>query len=105
GRAAHEDRIALLELRRQLVEADDLGRADEGEVLRPEVDDLPLAREALLGDLLEGRDAVFLVLVEAGLYAGDAERFELVANGFHEVPVCCCCAEWRDRNKVYAIDS
>src|SRR5205809_4870410 len=58
GRAAEQDRVALLELLRELVEADDLGRADEGEVLRPEVDDLPLAGKALFGEGLERRDAV-----------------------------------------------
>src|SRR5205814_9856206 len=66
GRAAQQHRVALGELTRELVEADDLGRADEGEVLRPEVDDLPLAGEALLGDGLERGDAVLFVVVEAG---------------------------------------
>ena len=33
---------------------------------------------------LERRHAVLLVLVEAGLHAGDAEGFELVAYGFHD---------------------
>src|SRR5690606_35671724 len=82
-RAGEHDRIALLEVADELVVADDLGRADEGEVLRVEIDDLPLARERLLGDLLEGADAFLLGLVELGLDAHDTERFEFFAYGFH----------------------
>src|SRR6185369_6410712 len=83
GGTAQQHGIALGELLRQLVEAHDLGRADEGEILRIEVNDLPLAREALLRDRLEGRDAVFFVVVEPGLHANDRERFQLVANRLH----------------------
>ena len=71
---------------RKLGEADDLGRADEREVLRVEVDDLPLPRERLLVDRLEGGDSVLLVLVESGLYADDVELGDFLTYGFHALP-------------------
>src|SRR5581483_8732218 len=54
-----------------------LGRADEGEVLGPEEEDLPLARVVLVGDLLE-----LLALLEAdgGL---EVERGKLVSDAQH----------------------
>lgn len=87
GRAAQEHCIALFELAGELVEADDFGRAHEREVLGPEVNDLPLAGAAFLGDRLEGRNAVFLVVVEAGLDADNGERLDSLAYGFHGVPL------------------
>ena len=45
GRAAQDDRVTILEILRELGEADDLGRTDEREVLGIEIDDLPFARE------------------------------------------------------------
>jgi len=73
-----EHRVALIERLVELAEGGDLGRADEGEVLRPEEHDLPLAGLALVGNLLE-----------ASLGIGAHHRFEvegrkLVANGQHE---------------------
>ena len=43
GADAVELRVAVAELLVELAEGRDLGRADEGEVLRPEEEDLPLA--------------------------------------------------------------
>ena len=43
GRRADQDRVAIGEIALEIAIADDLGRADEGEVLRPEEQDLPLA--------------------------------------------------------------
>ena len=43
GRGADQDGVAVREILRELAIAGDLGRADEGEVLRPEEQDLPLA--------------------------------------------------------------
>ena len=53
GRAAEDDRVAIGELLAELGEFGDLGRADEGEVLRIEEDDLPLAGKALFRQRLE----------------------------------------------------
>ena len=85
GRAGQQDRIAVLKIPRQFDEAGYFGRTHEREVLRLGVDDLPLARKRLLGDRLKRRLAFFLVLVEAGLHAGHAERIDFVAYGFHTV--------------------
>src|SRR6185312_2374235 len=57
-------RIARLELAIELAEGGDFRRAHEGEVLRPEEHDLPLAGEAVVGEGLEGvvqiaRDGAF----------------------------------------------
>src|SRR5689334_25274105 len=73
-----DHRITILELAIQLAEGRDLGRTNEGEVLRPEEDDLPLARVGRVADLLEG-----------GLGIGAHHRLEvegrkLVADGQHE---------------------
>ena len=43
GRDAIDHGVAVVEIALELAEAGDLGRADEGEVLRPEEHDLPLA--------------------------------------------------------------
>ena len=77
GARAQHLRVAILELAVLLAELRDLGRADEREVLRPEEDDLPLARVVVVGDVLE-----LLALLEAhgGL---ELERGELVSNGQH----------------------
>ncbi|KAJ3472233.1 hypothetical protein NLI96_g13388 [Meripilus lineatus] len=86
--AAEQDGVALFELLRQLCELDDFRRAHEREILRIEVDDLPLARERRFGDGLERRLAVFLVIVEARLRGYDGESFEFIAHGFHaDTPV------------------
>src|SRR6185312_15394115 len=66
--------VAGLELFVQPAESGDLGRTDEGEVLRPEEDDLPLAGKAVLGDGLEGA-------VEAARdHAGEGEIGEMLTN-------------------------
>ncbi len=85
GRAAEQHRIAIFEIIRQLRETDDFSRANESEVLRVKVNDLPLARERALVDVFECADAVFFVMVKAGLDAGDAEGFESLTYGFHEL--------------------
>src|SRR6266851_4613660 len=78
GRGAVEHRVAIVELAVELAEGGDLGRTDEGEILRPEEHDLPLAGIALVGNVLEGGPGV-----------GAHHRFEiegrkLVADGQHE---------------------
>src|SRR5690348_2406942 len=83
GRAAENDRVAILEVLRELGEADDLRRTHEGEVLGVEVDDLPLAGKRFFVDRLKGRLAVFFMPVEAGLDPDDMERFQFLAYGFH----------------------
>src|SRR5690606_2982844 len=82
-RAAHHHGVTFGEVGRQVVEAHDLRRTYEGEVLRVEVDDLPLVREGAFGDVFECGYAVLLVFAEARLHAGDLERFQFVAYGFH----------------------
>ncbi|MNI66369.1 hypothetical protein D3C73_1219290 [compost metagenome] len=83
GGAAQQDGVAVFEILGQLVEADDFGRAHKREVFRVEVDHLPLAGERAFGDVFKRRHAIFFVLVEAGLDAGDLEGLEFVANSFH----------------------
>src|SRR5882757_6417284 len=78
GRGAVEHRVAIVEFAIELAEGGDLGRTDEGEILRPEEHDLPFAGVALVGNILEG-----------SLRIGAHHRFEvegrkLVANGQHE---------------------
>ena len=85
GRTAEHDGVAIFEILRELREADDFGRTDKREILRVEIDDLPLPRERLLIDRLECGDPVFLVLIEPGLHADDVERSEFLAYGFHAV--------------------
>src|SRR4051812_19348569 len=84
GGDAVDHRVTVGELARQLGEGRDLGRADEGEVLRPEEDDLPLAGIGLGGDLGEGLAGAAEAL-RAGLHGGELESRELVANGQHAV--------------------
>jgi hypothetical protein len=61
-----------------LPKAGDLGRADEGEVLRPEEHDLPLAGVGLVVDLREGRPGI------GAHHRLEVEGRKLVANGQHE---------------------
>jgi hypothetical protein len=83
GRTAQHHGVAVVEITRQRGELGDLGRADEGEVLRIEEDDLPLAVEAVLGDRLERRDAVLFVAVEARLHADDLEVRQFLTDAQH----------------------
>ena len=48
------DSVEFLELSKSVVESKDLSGADEGEILRPEEDDLPLAGIRLARDVHEG---------------------------------------------------
>jgi len=73
GRTAQDDGVTFLEILREVGETDDLGRTDEREILRVEVDDLPLARERLLGERLECGIPVLFMMVEAGLHTDDVE--------------------------------
>ena len=68
--------IAVAEIGQQLAIADDLGRADEGEVLGPEEDDLPLAVGLAEVERLAGRQ-------RAALLDGNGEGGEFVADGEH----------------------
>jgi hypothetical protein len=54
GRQAEKLRVAVGELAVQLVEADDLGRADEGEILGPGEEDQPFPGIAGIGRRREG---------------------------------------------------
>ncbi|ABY39672.1 Hypothetical protein, conserved [Brucella suis ATCC 23445] len=83
GRTAKHNCIAIFKFRSQTRKFSDFRRADEGEVLRVEENDFPLAGEALFRHFLECRNAVFLMMVETGLYAGDLERGKLVADAEH----------------------
>src|SRR3546814_3364787 len=76
-RHAIDDGIAVVEVTVQLAEGSDLGRADEGEILRPEEDDLPLALVAVAGDVGEGGLRV------GGNHGLEIEGWELVADGQH----------------------
>jgi hypothetical protein len=95
GRAAQDHRVALLELTAQAGELGDLGRADEGEVLRVEEDDLPLAGEALVVERLEGALAILFMAVELGLHARDLELRQLLANTQHQSLRTVCVVESR----------
>src|SRR3546814_7085558 len=55
GRSADQHRVAVREILVQLAITDDLGRADEGEVLRPLAKDLPLPVRLAEIDRLFGR--------------------------------------------------
>src|SRR3546814_7513853 len=78
GRRADKHRIAIREVFLQFAIADDFGRTDEREVLRPEEHDLPLAAgiaEVQRFACREGADAL--------LYGnGDCRKF--VANCQHD---------------------
>ena len=60
GGAAEDLAIAILEFFVRFTEGSDLGRADEGEILRPEKVQLPLASVVLVGDRLECFVKVFI---------------------------------------------
>src|SRR5512134_1345946 len=77
GRGAVDHRVAVVELAVQLAERRDLGRAHEGEVLRPEEDQLPLAGVGPVGDAGEG-----LVLLQRH-HGLEVELGNAVANGQH----------------------
>ncbi|MCY1465331.1 hypothetical protein D9M71_834620 [compost metagenome] len=83
GRTAEDHGVAVFEVLAQLGEGLDLGRADEGEVLRVEEDDLPLAVKAVLRQRFERRDAVFFVVVEARLHASDLEFRQFLTDAQH----------------------
>src|SRR6185312_2799461 len=77
--SAIDHRVAVLELAVQRAEAGDLGRADEGEILRPEEHDLPFARVRGVVEIAEGG---------FGVGRNDALQFEFgefVTNGQHRV--------------------
>ena len=77
GAAAEDDRVTIGEFAVQLAEGGNLGRADEGEILRPEEIDLPLVRIGVLVDL--GK-RVLQVGRNGRL---DLERGELITNRQH----------------------
>ena len=82
GGAAKDLGIAVLELLVQLAKGSDLGRADEGEVLRVEKDHLPLALVLVQGYLLEvvlRLVSVDVVQVATG-QGGEVELWELFAD-------------------------
>ena len=76
---AMEHGIAVFEIAFEAGIADDLGRADEGEVLRPIEDDLPLAGES-------GGEVKRLACGKRSyaLLDGDGDRGKFVADGQHE---------------------
>jgi len=71
GRGAVDDRVAVLEVAGEFAEGRDLGRADEGEVLGPEEDDLPFAGVVVRADRAEG-----------GLGIGRDDRFQFEVREF-----------------------
>ena len=77
GRGADQHRVAVGEILRELAIADDLGRADEGEILRPVEQDLPLA--VGLGEV----DRLACGQRGHALLDGKNEFGKLVANGKH----------------------
>ncbi len=81
--AAENDGVAVIELFVELAERGDLGRADEGEVLRVEEHDLPLADVRLVGDLLKVviRRCSVSVAQVAALESGQIELGKLVTDG------------------------
>ena len=87
GRGADQHGVAVGEIALQLAIADDLGRADEGEILGPEEQDLPLAIGLGKVDRLAGGQR------GGALLDGKGERGKLVANGKHvEIsPICDAC--------------
>ncbi len=88
GRTAQNDCVAVFEIRSKARKFSDFGRAHKGKILRVKENNLPLAREACFGDFFKCRNAVFFVMVETGLYAGDLERGKLVADTEHFIPAC-----------------
>ena len=81
GRDAVDHRVAIGEVAVQLAEGDDLGRADEGEILRPEEYDLPLAGVGLSGDF--GECGVEVEALGPALHGLEVELREGVANRQH----------------------
>ncbi|MCY1187974.1 hypothetical protein D9M73_290200 [compost metagenome] len=82
GGGADQQGVAVVELLQQVTEGLDLGRADEGEILGPEEQHLPLAEKAVLVDSLEGvfrAGGVFRVMV----HRQHVEYRQLVSNGEH----------------------
>ncbi len=88
SRAAKNDCVTVFEIRSKARKLSDFSRANKGEIFRVEEDNLPLAREACFGDFFKCRNAVFFVMVETGLYAGDLEGGKLVADTEHFIPAC-----------------
>src|SRR5580704_1480052 len=78
GRDAVEHGVAIVELAVEPAEGGDLGRADEGEILRPEEHDLPFAGIALVGNVLEGGPGV------GAHHRLEVEGRKLVADRQHE---------------------
>lgn len=85
GRAAQHHGVAVLEVLRQAGEFGDLSRADEGEVLRIEEDDLPLARKTCLAQRLERALSLFFLSLKSGLHADHLKRWQLGSNSKHSV--------------------
>lgn len=88
GRTAQDDCVTVFEIRCKTRKFGNLGRANKGEILRVEEDNLPLVRKACFGDFFKCRNAVFFVMVETGLYAGDLEGGKLIADTEHFIPAC-----------------
>src|SRR3954470_132980 len=96
GRSAENLGVAVGELAVQLAESGDLGRAHEGEVLRPEEHDQPLALERTVGELGER-------LLRIGGNDGlEVEGGKLIANSKHETRSICCGALNSNNSKLAA---
>jgi hypothetical protein len=81
GRHGQHLAVTVGKLLVQIAETLDLGRADEGEVLRVEENELPLALVRLVGDVDE---RVFdLVRERAAVDSLEVELGELIANAQH----------------------
>ena len=80
GRTAENDGVAVGEFLVETAELGDLGRADEGEIFRVEIDDFPLVREARLRDFLELRNAFFFVRIKSGFHTDNGKIGKLVAD-------------------------
>src|SRR5690606_4948624 len=89
-RAAQQNSLALFELRDKLFKCDDFSGADVGKVFGVKVDDLPFAWKGTFGDVLKGRNAVFVGEIEAWLDADNLEWLDFVAYGFHRVSLRYC---------------
>ncbi|MCY1171802.1 hypothetical protein D9M73_119250 [compost metagenome] len=79
GRSADQHRVTIFEIALQARITDDLGRADEGEILRPVEQHLPLARKGVLAERFTGGQRVDALL------DGNGEIGELIANGQHSL--------------------